>query len=283
MRDANGSRFHLLLGEADWTAALGRGGGGAVWDDAARLGTLRPEGSLVAAPPRGRVPTLGDPRGAAIDRFGVVHWIGPDRDAILARLPGDGAEVTDWPPPRPEEPAVPSTAFAACPGPAPAPADRLAGLAVTTRDLLVAGITAPAPGLLAFDLRAAAAPRRVAWPAAVPFAPFDLAATPDGGVVALDREHGRLWRLAGTRRVVRGAPAPPPRARVFAPEDAAPAPPAPPPPPRLEDAVAAPAGAVTVEVAPDGSVLVVAEPGAGPTTLHRLRDRAEGGPPPELT
>jgi phage tail-like protein len=282
MRDVNGSRFQLLLGEADWTAALARGGGGAVWDDAARLVTLEPEVSLVVAPPGDRVPALEDRRGAAIDRFGVVHWIGPDRDAILARLPGDGAEVTDWPPPRAQEPDLPSTAFTACPGPAPAPADRLAGLAVTTRDLLVAGVTAPAPGLLAFDLRAAAAPRRVAWPAGVPFAPFDLAATPDGGLVVLDREHGRLWRLDRTLQVVRGAPAPPPPSPVFAPEADAPSPPAPPPPPRLADAVAAPAGAVAVEVAPDGSVLVVAEPVAGPATLHRLVDGTEVGLPAEL-
>src|SRR3954466_3914151 len=112
MRDVNGARFHLLLGEADWTAALARGRGGAVWDDAARLVTLEPEVSLVVAPPGDRVPTLEDRRGAAIDRFGVVHWIGPDRDAILARLPGAGAAVTDWPPPGAREAAAPRPASA---------------------------------------------------------------------------------------------------------------------------------------------------------------------------
>src|SRR3954453_2588356 len=117
MRDVNGARFHLLLSGTDWTANLGRGGGGAVWDDAARLVTLEPEVSLVVAPPGDRMPTLEDRRGAAIDRFGGGHWTGPDRAAILARLRGDGAEMTDWPPTRPEEPDVPSTAFAACPGP----------------------------------------------------------------------------------------------------------------------------------------------------------------------
>src|SRR3954447_10676978 len=106
MRDVNGSRFHLLLGEPDWTAALRRGGGDAVWDDASRLVTLEPEVSLVVAPRGDRVPTLEDRRGAAIDRVRGAHWSGPDRDAILARLPGDGAEVTDWPPARGDEPAV---------------------------------------------------------------------------------------------------------------------------------------------------------------------------------
>ena len=83
--------------------------------------------------------------------------------------------------------------FTACLPPPPTGL-ALAGLAVTTHHYLAAGyVAADEQGLLLFDLQAGGAPMRLLWPA--PFAPFDLADTPDGGLLVLDRRNAAYFQL----------------------------------------------------------------------------------------
>jgi phage tail-like protein len=70
----------------------------------------------------------------------------------------------------------------------------LSGLAVTSRDYLVVGDVTNR-GLLLFDLRNAGNPTFQSWPGGVAFAPWDMAPAPGGGLLILDRDHGRYWAL----------------------------------------------------------------------------------------
>ncbi|MCI0521882.1 MAG: phage tail protein, partial [Chloroflexi bacterium] len=70
----------------------------------------------------------------------------------------------------------------------------LAGLAVTPRHYLAAGVKRPG-GLLIFDLVSGGPPLHVEWPQGVDFEPFDLAPAPDHGLWILDRRNRRVWRL----------------------------------------------------------------------------------------
>ena len=85
----------------------------------------------------------------------------------------------------------------------------LCGLAVTVHHYLAVGYTAPTEqGLLLFDLQTGGPPLRLLWPA--PFAPFDLADTPDGGLLVLDRVNAvyfaldEHFRLRGETRATTG-------------------------------------------------------------------------------
>jgi phage tail-like protein len=161
----------------------------------------------------------------------------------------------------------------------------LRGLAVTERHFLVVGTLDPA-GLLVFDLHGGGPPVWLRWPEAVAFAPFDLAATPDGGAWVLDRPSpgaARLWRLDRDLRLVRAGgeieveAAPPPDA--FRPLDPAPGdtcvPPARAFPSGIALDLASPPApidgdAVAVVALPDGSALVMeVDAAGGDTRLHR--------------
>ncbi|HET6438808.1 MAG TPA: phage tail protein [Anaeromyxobacter sp.] len=205
--DANGTRFHLLLGGDDWGRCLDDGGepletgwppsatasGLLSLDPAREELTLTPRLPRFLAAPRDLPPSIDDRRGAARDRYGNWYFIDPDRRTVRVRSSGDDAVSTFWPlPPRAAGPRRGGFGPLS-PAPAPAPA-LLGGLTVTVHHYLVVGSSAP-PGLLVFDLQAGGPPLRLDWPAAVPFAPFELAATPDGGLLVLDRAHRRLWVL----------------------------------------------------------------------------------------
>ncbi|HEX8359813.1 MAG TPA: phage tail protein [Longimicrobium sp.] len=205
--DVNGTRFHLLLGHDDWVGASGPAAG-AEWQGGAlgleRLPVVFPTRVSEAPPSR------DDRRGAGRDRFGNWYVIGADGRSIRARSHHDRAETRFWPPEAP--PAcgrAPAGAFApATPAPEPAPVP-IRGLAVTADHYLVVGTLEPA-GLLVFDLAAGGPPVALPWPASVPFAPWDIAAAPDGGAWVMDRDHARLWALDRFFRVVSGAPQAPP-------------------------------------------------------------------------
>jgi phage tail-like protein len=303
--DANRTRFHLLLGRQDWARCrdaddrpLGelwkREPTDVAYDEEREELTLQPLPFRFPAGATATVLELQARRGAARDRYGNWYWIDAVPTAVLVNSAGTGATTRFWTvddPTAPRRPRPPRQGrFRPLAPTAPLPPLRLAGAAVTDDHYLVVGVAEP-PGLLVFDLRAGGPPAQLLWPAVVPFAPFDMAARPGGGVFVLDREHRRYWELDRHLLVVsrrpdggRGR-----RARAFEPvtgrrEEAGmqvrfq--------PPALEDAVAlegpaAPdaAGPVAVESMPDGTVLVLHrdDPTATASSVRAYRDGAALG------
>jgi phage tail-like protein len=299
--DANGTRFHLLLGQGDWAGCLdGEGvrlgerlaasadaaGLPLEWD--AAQGVLQLRARLFRFRPTGRVEELAPEarRGAARDRYGNWYWIADDGRGLLARSAAAGARPARfWPVLEPPaRPAPTAAGFRACPPPAPAAAPPpLRGLAITEDHYLVAGVLEP-PGLLVFDLHSSGGPRMLPWPMGVEFAPWDMAARPGGGLWVLDRDHARLWAVDRRFRPARAEP-PPGAPAVFQPLGH---PGARRMPARLRPegvllaTAAAPAGldAVAVEALPDGSaLLLVPDLGDGFAGLYRFAAGAVQEPP----
>ena len=209
--DVQGSQYHLVAGQDDWGRCIDTATGtdlATLWADPAPtsptaweyepdLGVLRLRRDTPLFRRARSTPPL-DPglrRGAGReDGSGVWYWIDADGRRIRARADGASAAVTWW---------APDPPGAGCPdagspfGPAPdvPPAGmRLQGLTVTTDRYLVAGyLTAGEAGLLVFDLSGGPTPLRLRWP--TPFTPWDLADTPDGGLLVLDAEHSCYYRL----------------------------------------------------------------------------------------
>ena len=281
--DVNGTRLHVLLGEADW---LGDGLAGSVpapdtaWDAGLGALTLR-RLPLRFTPGRGdRAPELADRRGAAADRFGTVYWIDRARTGLLAQNAGDDHVGPFWSSEMPERPPARHGSFATLPHEIEPCPLTLAGAAVTSEHYLVVGTDEP-PGLLSFDLHAGGPPRRLRWPEGVPFVPWDAAALPDGGVVVLDRELRQLWQLDRHLQVVPLGPVPPAAAPspTFGPVEPPPAPPPDRPAPRpihravTPDAAVLEGDPIAVDVLPDGTLLIVDRRPAGqPSLVRRYRD-----------
>jgi phage tail-like protein len=208
--DANGTRYHLLLGEADWGACAENGvalstmwsaagsppatAASFYWNASRGEMTLWPLLYLFPPGAEDKKLTPDARRGAAADRFGNFYFVDPTRTQILVQSSGDGSIAAFWPPAAAAAPPRRGGAFGPL-GPATAPPVRtLSALAVTRHHYLVATIDSP-PALLVFDLYEGGAPREVLWPATVPFAPADMAAAPGGGVFILDRTNRRYWEL----------------------------------------------------------------------------------------
>ncbi|MBC5783435.1 hypothetical protein H8N03_10805 [Ramlibacter sp. USB13] len=219
MKDANGSRFELLLGEPDWGRCRAPAADGslrplaAIWSDEDEAESLvfEPESqSLTLAPrvARFRAAPTDTPAdaarrlGAASDAFGNVYWIaqGGARIEVLARdglVPALHSLAEDAPEAAGEGDFAPLTA--------PVARTRvLRGLAVTAQHHLVAGVLperdatgtlVTAGGLRVYDLLAGGPPLPVRWPRHWPFEPFAIASRPGGGVAVLDRTHARVWLL----------------------------------------------------------------------------------------
>ena len=284
MQDANASRFALLLGPRDWGACeletrgtLPTASLAALWADPGlrSAAPLSYDGSDQALTLSRRVArfraSAGDTPpnealrlGAAADRHGNVYALVDGGTGITVRSAGSGRTSVFWPVDAVTAAAPETGDFTpAAPAAPPAPL-RLRGLAVTGEQYLVAGIT-PADdgrgaGLLVFDLLAGGPPLTLAWPEGSAFAPFDLAARPGGGLVVLDRDHGRVWLL--DRRLGMHAVVPVPghdQADFEGP--AAPAAPAAPPPaqPWFDLLVDAAGGSdpVAVDVLADDTALVL--------------------------
>ena len=293
--DVNGARFELLLGRDDWGRCEDAGGHaldalwqGAVegatapvdWEDARQELTLRPDIFRFPAAALDRAPLPEDRRGAGRDRYGSWYWIAADRRGLLVESAGSGATSRFWPVDPPPADDLRTGAFAAAEAVAAPAARRLAGAAVTTDHFLVVGALDPG-GLLVFDLVGGGAPSWLPWPAAVDFAPFDIAPRPGGGVMILDVEHARVWELDRLLRIV-PASAPPsaaPTPGAFEPLDGAASPPS-----GAAIAVAGPSDAtalagapIAVEAAPSGGVLVLDRGDAQGSTVTLYRAGAAVG------
>lgn len=209
--DANGSRFHLLLGRDDWARCsvdgtpLGEvwqasppksGSGKLSWKDERHELILAQRLLRYVAAPKDTFPAISNRRGAAGDRYGNWYWIDDSEKRIRVLSSGSGQTSDFWPL---------AQANQCCDGqpkrhgdfqPQASPENsaplQLSGLAVTEDHFLVVGVLAPA-SLLIFDLHTGGEPRQLLWP--VPFAPFDMTALPGGGVAILDRDNHCYWTL----------------------------------------------------------------------------------------
>ena len=73
--DVNGTRFHLILGEADWTPHIPQPESGEPdlwWAESGQSLSLRPILFRFPTPPGDKLPRPEDRRGAAADRYG--NW-----------------------------------------------------------------------------------------------------------------------------------------------------------------------------------------------------------------
>ncbi|HEX8407353.1 MAG TPA: phage tail protein [Thermoanaerobaculia bacterium] len=215
LMDANGTRFHLLLGRDDWSRCVAVPTGQPLsalfeapkhgeeatvsWSEQRNELTLGERVTVFPSAPANRPPQPAQRRGAAVDELGEVFWIGSDEHELRVARPGEKG-LRYWPPPPPDR-IRRAGEFRVADDEAAQPPITLRGLAIMRCGYLVAGAV-ELRGLLVFDLRTGGTPRQLLWPRDVDFEPFDLAATPDGGVAVLDRKHSRLWRLDAAFEVI---------------------------------------------------------------------------------
>src|SRR5262245_33892125 len=98
--DANGTRFHIVLGRDDWVTPVGDlDAAGLEWDDGSHTLALAADPPVL--PPRtGDWPVhLDDRRGAGRDGYGHWYWIGEDPTEIRIRPHGADTVERYWPPP----------------------------------------------------------------------------------------------------------------------------------------------------------------------------------------
>ncbi|MCA1564725.1 MAG: phage tail protein [Acidobacteria bacterium] len=246
--DANGTRYHLLLGFDDWGECTDIAGASlrqrwhaappdrnetkiapvsapVAWNSEHYELTLPPRLFKFDSAPDNVPPKLEHRRGGGRDRYGNWYWIDETTGKILVNSAGTNATGTFWPPE--------GGAAAACaPVAAGAPDDfkpvadtscpplAFHALAVTEDHYLVAGVLEPA-GILIFDLHAGGAPQQLWWPRGVPFEPYDMAARAGGGVFILDAKNKRYWELDRLFNVIPPATYTPetPEPGDFAPRD----------------------------------------------------------------
>jgi phage tail-like protein len=218
MKDANGSRFELLLGPADWgrctlvdsdgvqhalaegwMTAAGRDRLPLAYDAESASLQLARRISRFRAAPSDTPPDPARRLGATVDAFGNVYWLAEGGMRIDTLWSGSRSASLYAPANRADAPRPHALGdFAPAPAARPMPTRVLRGLALTTEHYLVAGLApgvAQLSGLRAFDLIAGGPPLEIAWPITWPFAPHDLAPRPGGGLAVLDRAHGRVWML----------------------------------------------------------------------------------------
>ena len=194
--DANGSRYHALVTQGDWTA---RAQPDAHWawlpDDSAHAAAL---GQLVLKPllfefkasSAAALPEPSSRAGGVFDAYGNLYSLNASGTAIRVWSSGSGNLTDFWP--LPETAAVDPDpgAFGPCAPAAPAAPLVMDALTVTTGHYLVAASKA-AGGLLIFDLHGGGPPLPQPWPA-MP-TPQALLALDDGGVALFAA--GALHRL----------------------------------------------------------------------------------------
>ena len=203
---ANGTKFLLWMGEADWTCrrdldpvhpdqVLTPDQATLEWSHDSQALILRRQLSIHVASPRDTSVALTARRGADRDRFGNCYWISSDERSIQVRSAGDGLVTRFWPPV--EEKDATSTsdgAFHPSLDTVAPPAPVMRGLVVCEGGFLLAGL--PETGqLLVFDLWGGGSPTTWNWGDNPTLRPWDMAALAAGGAWILDRDQKRLWAL----------------------------------------------------------------------------------------
>jgi phage tail-like protein len=218
MLDVNGTRYHLLLGHADWNRCRSDDDDPEKhWDYHAEQEVLGLQPILYSFQQKGSAAGRLTPeqrRGAACDAYGHRYWLeddptaASDQGATLIRAQWRNtfqSEVIFPQPPNGCQPSVSGT-FQPASAPKPSASEPLAGLTITRDGYLVVGVLTGS--LLVFDLYAWDG-GYVRLPLPPPpdhpnefTTPFDLTALPDGGLLVLDREHHLVWRLDQNFQVV---------------------------------------------------------------------------------
>ena len=221
--NVNGSRFHLLLGKADWGRCFVPASNGfdesnshleqlwsdpandtseaaapLIWDTTRDELSLPSEAIVLGATPGEISFTLDARRSAAADRNGNIYWIDTDTTRLRVWSVGSDRESAFWPDGPAncrERQSQGDSDFE----PLETGADdkrQFTALAVTEDHYLVVAFKSTTTrGLLSFDLMAGGAPLESLWPASVSFMPFDMIQRRHGGVWILDRKQARLWEL----------------------------------------------------------------------------------------
>ena len=301
MIDSNQTRYQLLLGQGDWAECTTDGETSIFtgmedfpalfsWDAARSETTLGVRINVFHSAAGNAAPTMSQRRGAAQDRYGNFYWIADIQMEILVTSSGSQVTAHFWA----SADEIPKKCgrgeFGVCEATIPPAPLVFSGLTVTTEHYLVVGVVEP-KGLVIFDLFHGGPPRQVAWPKEIPFAPFDMAPSPDGGVWILDRDNHSLWRLDRYFAVVTQGEeqsVPVDSSNFFSPVDGESSSSCPqrwfPRGLELEDASPLRVvDAIAVEGLPDGSVLLLqTDPGEQFSSVYRIRDGEQIGDPVSL-
>jgi phage tail-like protein len=209
--DVNGTKFHLIYGQADWAACLSaerglplhqleRGAAGVDYEDA--FLQLYPSPPIFQQnQPRDNTPPVREGRGAAAGADGNIYSITPDGGAVEVQRNGRRFPESFWIPGGVDNPAgglgdfKPYIPTATPPSPASTPDVSLRGVAVTSRHYLVVGFEPGKDdegmgGLYLIPL--GGGPKAVVrW--TVAFSPVFITPTSDGKVWVLDTANQMLW------------------------------------------------------------------------------------------
>ncbi len=277
--NVNGSRMHLLFGQADWKACLSSEGQGKplgeLWaqqaeapqskqpsfdQDRTQLRLAKRVAEIPDTPgERSFLPS--DHRPAAADRNANLYWVADKQDHLLVRSAGDQSTTAFWPP----ESARPRGALFEDHDQGKSEPLTMTALAVTADDYLVAAVgKTSGTELVRFDLVGGGSPERYPLPAGMRV--DDMAASPDGGSWILDKAAKQLLRIdrdmrLATQAVDAGAP-------TFVP-DGEPTPAC----ARQEPVVVSAAMAVNpmaLAPLPDGSIILLDAPEQAPAAIFIL-------------
>jgi phage tail-like protein len=202
----NGSRFHMLLGEADWQQCQTNDGLPPNWDDLRKVTTLPYSGEKISQTPGEPLFTLSDRRGAVADHFGNLYWVSADRYQIHVTNAGLKIHGSFWPDGRNDGDSANSLFQPASPSPKTA-AMQFDRLAITSDNYLIAsGKRDGAAWLARFDLIAGGGPALFQLPADRDFDIIDIAPTSSGELWLLDGKTKRLFRLDRDLLLVKDSP-----------------------------------------------------------------------------
>jgi len=290
--DVNGTKFHLVYGPNDWYQAPGGSPSSQVlfdWNDCDATLSLHQD-LFIFPPPAGQLPlSIEQRRGAGRDRYGNWYWIDPTTSELLflSSEPNSTPEHY-WSASDEVYSCVAQGEFFTAVAPQ-SPSELLfSGLAVTPDHYLVVGMLQP-NGLLVFDLYSGGPPSRLLWPSGIAFQPFDMAITPDRGIVILDRANKSYWKLDSQLRVqnLRPANLNASDTAFFEPAGNTSSTQPCPTPGTISQGFAVllknTSEPVAIECMPDGSVLILDNPPSQCYSIvHRYLGGAEAGPPSVL-